>query len=177
MDHEPAHAPETTSLLESIGAVFDHTAHAVPFIRPALRLYRDLLGGELVGGGFNTAAGHLAVQFRFPGGSMVELLEPLRPDSQSVSGFLARNPRGGLHHLTFKVTDLEAVLPVVTAAGYEPFATILDQPSWKETFLHPRRTGGVLIQLAQAGPGIPPALDRPLDEILDEAEAMRSQHR
>jgi hypothetical protein len=31
----------------------------------------------------------------------------------------------------------------------------------------------VLIQLAQAGPGVPPPLQEPLDEILDKAEAMR----
>jgi hypothetical protein len=49
---------------------------------------------------------------------------------------------------------------------------MLDQPNWKETYLHPRQTGGVLIQLAQAQQGFP-RLERPLEELLDQADAMR----
>lgn len=153
--------------------MFDHVAHAVPSIREHVPLYRDILGGQVEAGGINPWGGHLAVHFVFPGGGRIELLEPVRPDSPSVGGFLARNPRGGLHHVTFKVKDLAAALEVVTAAGLQPFGTLDESDSWKETYLHPRTTGGVLIQLAQAAPGIPPLLGRPLDEVLDEAEALR----
>lgn len=88
------------NLLQSVGAIFDHVAHAVPSIRDLLPLYRDILGGEVAGGGFNDWGGHLGVHFTFPGGGRVELLEPIQPDSSSVGRFLERNPRGGLHHLT-----------------------------------------------------------------------------
>jgi methylmalonyl-CoA/ethylmalonyl-CoA epimerase len=163
------------SLLHSVGAIFDHVAHAVPSIRELLPLYRDILGGELAGGGFNEWGGHLAVHFTFPGGGRVELLEPIQPDSSSVGRFLERNPRGGLHHLTFKVSELQAALVRVVAAGWETFGTKLDEPSWKETYLHPRSTGGVLIQLVESHPGLPPAFERPLEEILDEADNRRGQ--
>jgi methylmalonyl-CoA/ethylmalonyl-CoA epimerase len=162
------------NLLQSVGAIFDHVAHAVPSIRDLLPLYRDILGGEVAGGGFNDWGGHLGVHFTFPGGGRVELLEPIQPDSSSVGRFLERNPRGGLHHLTFKVSDLRAALEVVTG-GYETFGTRVDEPSWQETYLHPRSTGGVLIQLVQSYPGLPPAFDRPLEEILDEADSRRGQ--
>jgi methylmalonyl-CoA/ethylmalonyl-CoA epimerase len=166
-------AAETAAVLASLDAVFDHVAHAVPSIREVLPLYQDILGGRPAGGGFNPWGGHLAIQFEFPGGGVVELLEPVRVDSPSVAGFLQKSPRGGLHHLTFKVADLAAAVEMVTAAGFAPFGTMLDNPSWQETYLHPRQTAGVLIQLAQAGPGVPPPLDRPLTEILDEADQMR----
>jgi methylmalonyl-CoA/ethylmalonyl-CoA epimerase len=162
------------NLLQSVGAIFDHVAHAVPSIRDLLPLYRDILGGEVAGGGFNDWGGHLGVHFTFPGGGRVELLEPIQPDSSSVGRFLERNPRGGLHHLTFKVSDLRAALEVVKG-GLETFGTRVDEPSWQETYLHPRSTGGVLIQLVQSYPGLPPAFDRPLEEILDEADSRRGQ--
>ncbi len=159
-------------MLRAIGAVFDHAAHAVPSIKAALPLYRALLGGTVVVGGINPWGGHLAVQLEYPHGGRIELLEPVQPDSPSVGSFLERSPRGGLHHLTFKVADLASAIGVVEAAGFKPFGTMLDQPNWKETYLHPRETGGVLIQLAQASPGFP-GLERPLEELLDEAEAAR----
>ena len=163
---------DDSTILQSIGAVFDHSAHAVPSIRSALSLYRDLLGGTVVVGGINPWGGHLAIQLEYPQGGRIELLEPVERDSSSVGRFLERSPRGGLHHLTFKVDDLAAALDVVTSAGFTPFGTMLDQPSWKETYLHPRQTGGVLIQLAQARRGFP-RLERPLEELLDQADAMR----
>ena len=160
------------SILQSVGAVLDHAAHAVPSIRPVLPFYRDVLGGTVVAGGINPWAGHLSIQLEYRHGGKIELLEPARADSSSVGGFLERSPRGGLHHLTFKVDDLEAALEILTRAGFTPFATMMEHPDWKETFLHPRETGGVLIQLAQAKPGFP-GLVAPLEELLDQAEEMR----
>lgn len=160
------------TILNSIGAVFDHAAHAVPSIRAVLPLYRDLLGGTVVVGGINPWGGHLAIQLEYPHGGRIELLEPVKRESSSVGKFLERSPKGGLHHLTFKVDDLAACIETVTNAGFRPFGTMLDQPTWKETYLHPRETGGVLIQLAQARPGFP-GLEQPVEALLDQAEAMR----
>jgi methylmalonyl-CoA/ethylmalonyl-CoA epimerase len=175
-DTESAAGPlkaDASEALRSVGAVFDHVAHAVPSIRAVLPLYLDLLGGWLSGGGFNPWGGHVAVQIAYPGGGLIELLEPTQADSPSVGRFLKRNPRGGLHHVTFKVKDLEAAVGVLRSAGFEPFGTMLDRPRWKETYLHPRETGGVLIQLAQSAGEIAP-LDRPLEELLQRAEEMRA---
>jgi methylmalonyl-CoA/ethylmalonyl-CoA epimerase len=175
-DTESAAGPvnaDAAEALRSVGAVFDHVAHAVPSIRAVLPLYLDLLGGWPSGGGFNPWGGHLAVQIAYPGGGLIELLEPTQVDSPSVGRFLERHPRGGLHHVTFKVKDLEAAVGVLQAAGFEPFGTMLDRPHWKETYLHPRQTGGVLIQLAQSAGEVAP-LRGPLEELLLRAEEMRA---
>lgn len=163
-----------SEVLRSIGAVFDHTAHAVPSIREILPIYRDLLGGTSPSGGINPS-GHLALQLRFADGGKIELLQPVRVNSTSVGNFLLRNPRGGLHHLTFKVPDLAGALEEIAKTDLEPFGTELTSEHWKETYLHPRQTGGVLIQIAQAAPGTPPPIDRPLDDVLDEVEALYAE--
>jgi methylmalonyl-CoA/ethylmalonyl-CoA epimerase len=155
---------DLAAALKSVDAVYDHVAHALPSIAAALPLYRDLLGGRPVSGGVSDHSGHLAVHFEFGDGRRVELLEPIRPDSQSLARFLRRNPRGGLHHITFKVPDIEHVISVVKQLGYEVVGTKIDFPEWRETFLHPRSTGGALIQFAQSAPDIP----RPLSQILSE---------
>jgi methylmalonyl-CoA/ethylmalonyl-CoA epimerase len=163
----------TAGILATVGAVYDHVAHAVPSIRELLPLYRDLLGGVVYAGGISPWAGHLAVQIEYANGARVELLEPVRRDAPSIGNFLTASPRGGLHHVTFKVPDIQLALDRVLAAGYHPVGTNLEHAEWRETFLHPRETGGVLIQLTQAAIGVPGPLTQPLDELLDEAARLR----
>jgi methylmalonyl-CoA/ethylmalonyl-CoA epimerase len=172
---DTAEANQTANALASVGAVYDHVAHAVPSIREVLPLYRDLLSGVVYSGGINPWGGHVAVHIRYPGGAKIELLEPVRRNAPSIGNFLTASPRGGLHHVTFTVPDIEVALERVLTAGYHPIGTNLSQPGWRETFLHPRETGGVLIQLAQAEPGVPGPLERPLDDLLDEAARRRQE--
>jgi hypothetical protein len=80
---DAARAKQTTDVLVSIGAVYDHVAHAVPSIRKVLPLYRDLLGGVVYSGGINSWGGHVAVHIQFPGGAKIELLEPVRRNSRT----------------------------------------------------------------------------------------------
>ena len=51
----------------------DHVAVAVHAIKPALRLYRDALGGEYLMGG-DVGGSWRWLQLRYPGGGKVELL-------------------------------------------------------------------------------------------------------
>jgi methylmalonyl-CoA/ethylmalonyl-CoA epimerase len=169
-----AEAGETAGVLAAVGAVYDHVAHAVPSISGVLPLYLGLLGGVVCSGGISPWGGHLAVQIEYPHGARIELLEPVRRDAPSIGKFLAASPRGGLHHVTFKVPDIQLALERVRAAGYHPVGTYLEQAEWRETFLHPRETGGALIQLAQAAPGVPGPLTQPLEELLEEAARLRA---
>jgi methylmalonyl-CoA/ethylmalonyl-CoA epimerase len=170
-----AQAAGAAGVLEAIGAVYDHVAHAVPSIREALPLYCGLLGGEVRSGGISPWGGHLAVVVEYSNGARIELLEPVRRNAPSIGGFLAASPRGGLHHITFKVPDIQLALERVQAEGYHPVGTNLGHEAWRETFLHPRETGGVLLQLAQAAPGVPGPLTQPLPELLEEAARLRAQ--
>lgn len=94
------------------------------------------------------AAQGVAVRvLRGPQGPALELLAPLGPDTP-VGRFLAR--RGpGLHHLAYRVTDLEAEVARLAALG-GAFVDAAPRPGRggsRVVFLHPRWTGGVLVEL------------------------------
>ncbi|MGI5508463.1 VOC family protein [Streptomyces sp. CA-106131] len=148
-----------------LDATFDHVAMAARRIRDLLPLYRDTLGGEFYLGGDNLAVGYRGLQLSFRGGGKVELLEPL-PGSSFLDSFLRRNPLGGLHHVTFTVTDMGATLAALAESGYRLHGASQADPDWHEVFLHPREAHGVLLQLARPGPDHGRATDYTLDDVL-----------
>ena len=132
-----------------LGVRFDHVAHAAERIADLLPLYADVLGGRLVEGGTNPRYGYRAIKLGYADGSKVELLEPL-PGSGFLDAFLARHPRGGLHHVTFVVADVRAAVRRAEERGLETIGVSLDDPDWHEAFLHPRVARGALVQLVWA---------------------------
>jgi methylmalonyl-CoA epimerase len=124
----------------------DHVAVAVRSIRSALPLYRDALGGEYLMGG-DVDGTWRWVQFRFPGGGKVELLEPL--GDGFLSRFLDRYGEG-LHHVTFKTDDIDSAIADMQGRGFELVDINTGDPDWKEAFLRPSNAHGTLIQLAQS---------------------------
>lgn len=122
----------------------DHVAIAVPSLDEACRLF------ELLSGSSCSTAETLesqGVRVAFCG--QVELLEPLGPDT-TVGRFLDR--RGpGLHHVAYRSSDLEGDLARLADQGIE---LIDERPrpgarGHRVAFLHPRSTGGVLVELVQ----------------------------
>lgn len=154
------------------GATFDHVAHAASSIRELLPLYRDVLGGRFLFGASHPAAGYRAVQLGYAGDTKIELIEAL-PGSTFLDGFLRRNPRGGLHHVTYRVPDLDAAVDAARRAGYEVFGINRENPRWQEAFVHPRCAHGALVQFAQSVPGWPPELgpEVGLEAFLDDDHA------
>jgi methylmalonyl-CoA/ethylmalonyl-CoA epimerase len=142
------------ALPSGVHAVFDHAAHAAQSIRELLPLYAEQLGGQFLYGGDNVRVGYKGVVLGFEGGGKVELLEPL-PDSSFFDSFFARNPLGGLHHLTFRVADLADSVARAVAGGFELIGENHDIPDWREAFVHPRAAHGVLIQFVQSPPDYP----------------------
>ena len=143
---------------------FDHVAIAAWDASGPARMLTDVLGARFLTGGDEHRAGFRWLQFTLPDGK-VEVIEPLTEDSFLFRFLSRRGP--GLHHVTLFVRDLQDSLPVLSAAGFEPADVDLSHESWKEAFLHPRDTGGVLIQLAQVAEGSqPPPPQRPLAEFL-----------
>ena len=85
------------------------------------------------------------------GGATVELVAPMA-GNQGLEKFLAR--RGaGLHHVAFAVSDLDAALARLTAAGV-PLIDTAPRPGargHRVAFLHPKAMGGTLVELVQRG--------------------------
>jgi methylmalonyl-CoA/ethylmalonyl-CoA epimerase len=140
--------------------VLDHVAVGTHTLTDGWELFGGVLGGRWGYGG--QSPGYWWGQLQFSAGPKIELLTPTGgPDSAFLERFLtARGP--GPHHLNFIVPDIRAALSRVETAGIEPVQVSLQNPRWKEAFLHPRDAFGIVIQLAeQSGP--PPERAAPRD--------------
>ncbi len=83
------------------------------------------------------------------GGSFVQLLMPLSPDSP-VGKFLASNGEG-MHHIAYAVIDIQAALAHLVAEG----ARLVDETpriggrGARIAFVHPKGGNGTLIELVE----------------------------
>jgi methylmalonyl-CoA/ethylmalonyl-CoA epimerase len=121
-----------------------HVGIAVADLESALAFYREVLGLEPHQP--ETVDGATIVALSF-GDAEVELLAPAEVDSP-ISRFLAR--RGpGIHHICYRVPDLDAALEACRKAGYR----LVDEVPRKGAagrriaFVHPKATAGILLEL------------------------------
>ena len=126
----------------------DHVAIAVVSLAAALPTFEALTGATGSTPESVTAQG-VTVAFLGNGPGRLELIEPSSPTS-GVARFLEK--RGpGLHHIAYKVSDLAAALERLAAAGVE----LIDKAprpgahGHKVAFIHPRSSGGVLVELVE----------------------------
>ena len=122
-----------------------HIGIAVDDLDAAVERYRSLFGAtvehreRVEDQGVEAASLHV-------GGSRIELLAPLGPDTP-VGKFLAK--RGpGMHHVAFEVADVAAELDRLKADGVQ---LIDEEPrrgmfGLQVGFVHPEATGGVLAE-------------------------------
>ncbi|SFP38400.1 methylmalonyl-CoA epimerase [Sphingomonas rubra] len=127
----------------------NHVGVATPSIERSVAIYRDLLGATAIGEPFDLPAQGVRVCFVDVPNTQVELIEPY-DETSPIAGFLKKNPAGGQHHLCFEVADIHAAVADMKAKG----ATVLGEPrigahGTPIVFLHPRDTGGVLIELLE----------------------------
>jgi methylmalonyl-CoA/ethylmalonyl-CoA epimerase len=130
----------------SRGTRIAHIGIAVRALDAILPFYRDVLGlseSPLDDADGDRIAGLAA------GDSLVELLESRAADSPIAKFVDTRGP--GMHHVCFNVDDLDGTLARAKAAGV---ALIDEQPrvgaeGKRIAFLHPKSTGGVLIELSE----------------------------
>jgi methylmalonyl-CoA/ethylmalonyl-CoA epimerase len=125
---------------------FDHVGVAVWDAEAAGSLFSDVLRGEYAGRWEVPEEAFRFTQYRFPNKMKLELLEPMG-DGGFLTAFLERTGEG-VHHLAFRVTDIERGLDHLRSNGIEPVHVVLDG-RWKEAFIHPRQASGVLIQLLE----------------------------
>jgi methylmalonyl-CoA/ethylmalonyl-CoA epimerase len=129
-------------------SAIDHVGVAVEDLEAALTLYTESLGLPLVHRETVSDQGVEAALLDI-GDSHLELLSPLGPET-GVAKFLAR--RGpGLHHVAYRVDDVEQVLAELSRAGMR---LIDERPRTgirgsRVAFVHPASAGGVLTEIVQ----------------------------
>lgn len=127
----------------------DHIAIATANLEEALAFWQQQLG---------LACAHIEelpergirVAFLPVGNTRIELVSPLpgREKDSEVSAFLEKRG-GGIHHIALRTPDVDADIKAMSDGG----AKIAQQPSpgaheCRVAFVHPKSTGGVLLELS-----------------------------
>ena len=133
----------------------NHVGVATPSIDESVKLYRDLLGATSIGEKFVMEEQGVWVCFVNLPNSQIELIEPYG-EASPIHGFLAKNPKGGQHHVCFEVEEILATRDEMQAKG----ATVLNDGKPRigahgvpVIFLHPKDMGGVLVELMETPKG------------------------
>ena len=130
------------------GKRLDHIAIAVNNLDEALKFWQEQYGLANLGIEIVEEQGVRVAKLDV-GNTHIELLEPLSPDTP-VGKFIAqRGP--GLHHICIGVDDIKSDLEHLASQGTK---LIDSQPrigagGAKIAFVHPKATGGVLLELSQ----------------------------
>lgn len=133
----------------------NHIGVATPSIADSIVFYRDVMGATKIHEPFDMPDQVLKVCFvDTPGengtaGTQIELIEPL-PGNTSITGFLAKNPQGGQHHMCYEVPDIMAAKAEFEAMGKR----VLGEPRIGAHgtlifFVHPKDMGGVLTEIME----------------------------
>lgn len=126
----------------------NHVAVVAPDIDGALKFWRDALGLDVHHTEHNTAEA-VDVAFMSIGDSEIEIIAPTTPDS-GVAKYLEK--RGaGFHHLCVEVDDIDAAMAHLRGQGVELIneSHRVRPNGIKYAFVHPRSTGGVMVELYQ----------------------------
>ena len=123
----------------------NHVAVVVADVDEALKFWRDALGIELHHIE-DVPSQKAQVAFLPVGESEVELVKPTADDTGAAKFLTERG--GGMHHLCFEVDDIAEMLVDLKTKGVrlineEP----IELPGRKMAFVHPKSTGGVLVEL------------------------------
>lgn len=127
----------------------DHIGIAVLDLEESRKFYGEVLGFK-VGPPEEIPDRQLRIAFvDVGGGANIELLFPTEPDSAVAKFLQKRGP--GIHHLCYRVEDVNQKLKDLKAAG----ARLIDQEArpgahnMLVAFIHPASAGGVLTELSQ----------------------------
>lgn len=126
----------------------NHLAIVVENIDDAVAFWRDALGLPM--GDIKTVEQEaVKIAFLESGESHVELVQPITDDS-GIAKYLAKKGTG-MHHVCFEVPDIEATMQHMAENGVH---LINEAPRERDgrryAFIHPKSTGGVLVELYEA---------------------------
>lgn len=128
----------------------DHIGIAVKSLSEAIPIWTTLLG-QNPSGEEDVPTEGVRVALFGDGPGRIELLEPTGAESPIARYLERRGP--GIHHVCFRVPDLEAALSNAEQVGLEPIPPRIREGSGghRVAFLHPRSTGGMLIEFSEPG--------------------------
>jgi methylmalonyl-CoA/ethylmalonyl-CoA epimerase len=128
---------------------FDHVGVAVKSVDQMLPIYSKM--GDFQVMQTEVAGQKAKILLMKAGDTSVEFLEPTS-DESTLAKFI-RERGEGLHHIAFEVDDIVKATEELKGRG---FRFIYDQPAdgkfgSKVNFMHPKTTGGILVELTQKG--------------------------
>ena len=133
----------------------NHVGVATPSIDASAKMYREILGATSFSEKFVMEEQGVWVQFVNLPNSQIELIEPWG-DKSPIHAFLAKNPKGGQHHVCFEVDDIIVARDDMQKKG----ATVLNDGKPRigahgvpVIFVHPKDMGGVLVELMETPKG------------------------
>lgn len=128
----------------------NHVAIAVPDLDVAIKQYTDRLNANVSERQRLEEHGVTVVFIELPN-SKIELLEAI-DDTSPIASFMAKNPKGGMHHICYEVDDIIVARDHLIEQGArilgggEPKIGAHGKPV---LFLHPQDFTGTLIELEQ----------------------------
>ena len=132
----------------------DHVGVAVTDLDAAITFYRDVLGFRVVHREDNldqqVSEVMLTNREGEPGCNQLQLLLPFAENSV-LQRFIVKRGGGGLHHVAYAVPDVRSACRTLLQCGVR---VLYDAPragtrGSQINFVHPRDTGGVLLELVE----------------------------
>jgi methylmalonyl-CoA/ethylmalonyl-CoA epimerase len=137
----------------------NHIGVATPSMDESLKFYREVMGATSIVEPFELADRNLLVAFvdtptdSGMNGTQIELIQPL-PGDTALTGFLARNPQGGQHHLCYEVPDIDTARAEFEAMGKRILGpTRIGAHGTPIFFVHPGDMMGQLTEIMEMPKG------------------------
>ena len=126
----------------------EHLGIAVKNIKESAKMYEALLGKPSYKTEVVESEGVSTLFFQI-GESKIELLEATNPESP-VAKFIEKRGEG-IHHIAYDVTNIEEELERLKKEGFRLIHEVPKNGADNKriAFLHPKSTGGVLIELCE----------------------------
>ena len=130
----------------------DHVGIAVADLDAAIELYTSAYGMTCVHTEVNEEQGvREAMMAVGDSGSFIQLLEPLNPDT-TIGRFLAKSGPG-VQQMAYRVDDIDSTSAHLRDQGMR---LLYDEPKKgtagsRVNFIHPKSSGGVLVELVEPG--------------------------
>ena len=139
----------------------NHIGVATPSIADSIAYYRDTMGAVRITEPFDLPEQGVKVCFvdtpdsagTMGEGTQIELIEPLGEQS-TLTGFLAKNPAGGQHHVCYEVPDIKEARTWFEGKGKRVLGpTRIGAHGTPIFFLHPKDMMGQLTEIMETPKG------------------------